>query len=64
MITEPIISIIIPVYNNVAELELCLEALRQNELIDKSEIIVIDDCSPDAGEAIKQVSRKHHIRYC
>ncbi len=63
-VTENVlISIIIPVYNNAAELDRCLQSLQHIELRDRSEIIVIDDCSPEEGAAIEQVAQQHKARF-
>ncbi|HDH13027.1 MAG TPA: glycosyltransferase [Nitrospirae bacterium] len=55
----PGISIIVPAYNNPAELDQCLHSLEQSELRHQSEIIVIDDCSPGEGEAIEEAAKKY-----
>ena len=55
----PGISIIVPAYNNPAELDQCLHSLEQSELRHQSEIIVIDDCSPGEGRAIEETAKKY-----
>lgn len=54
--TEPLVSIVIPVFNQFKHTYHCLQSLAQ--LADKTlfEVIVIDDCSTDeTSESIKQV---------
>ena len=54
----PIVSIIIPVYNDAARLRLCLEALdKQTYSSDLYEVIVVDNGS-DVAEDIKGVVRQ------
>jgi GT2 family glycosyltransferase/Flp pilus assembly protein TadD len=48
---HPKISIIIPVYNQVAYTKQCIEAVRATCINHDYEIIVIDDCSTDGTEA-------------
>ncbi len=59
----PRISIIIPVYNNAANLARCLESLPHSESGQGSEIIVIDDCSPDESTAIEEASKQNGAKY-
>lgn len=44
---KPLISIIIPVYNVEKYIRRCLESLFLNSIIDKCEIIIVNDCSTD-----------------
>ena len=48
---NPLISIIIPVYNTEKHLEKCLESAI-NQTYKNIEIIVVNDCSPDNSEEI------------
>lgn len=63
MTNDPCISVIVPVYSGLEELDRCLQSLLHNELGHQSEIIVIDDCSPEASEAVGQVVQKYHAKY-
>lgn len=49
---KPLISILIPVYNVELYIEKCLHSLFANTIIDKCEIIIVDDCSPDNSVVI------------
>jgi glycosyltransferase involved in cell wall biosynthesis len=60
---SPRISIIIPVYNHFVELDRCLQALQQSESSHRSEVIVIDDCSPKASGVVEQVALKYGAKY-
>jgi glycosyltransferase involved in cell wall biosynthesis len=60
---NPLISVIIPVYRNADDLTRCLQSLQQSELRDRSEIIVIDDCSPEEGAAIEKAAQQHNAKY-
>ena len=51
---QPLISILIPVYNVELYIEKCLRSLFANTIIDKCEIIIIDDCSPDLSMKIAE----------
>lgn len=63
--SQPLVdfSVIIPVYRSVAELERCLKSLRKNDLIRKSELIVVDDASPGVGKALEEIARRHGAAY-
>lgn len=47
MKTTPLISVIIPVYNNAVYLEQCFESIRM-QTYENIEIIIVDDCSTDS----------------
>lgn len=57
------ISLIVPVYSNLAGLDRCLDSLRQSELSHESEIIVVDDCSPEPSESVEYVALKYEAQY-
>lgn len=61
MTDSPLISIIVPVYNNAAEADRCLQSLYKSELRDRLEIIVIDDCSSEEG-LIQRTAQKYKAR--
>jgi glycosyltransferase involved in cell wall biosynthesis len=61
--TAPCFSVIVPVYSNLAGLDRCLDSLRQSELRHRSEIIVVDDCSPESRESVEQVASRYGARY-
>ena len=63
MTSATVVSIIVPAYENPEELERCLRSLRQDDLKDESEIIVIDDCSPEQSNAIEQTAQKYNVGY-
>lgn len=44
---NPLVTLIIPVYNSEATLERCLESIRAQELLPKMEVIIINDGSTD-----------------
>ena len=44
---KPVVSVIIPAYNNARHTTACLKALRECTTDDSYEVILIDDCSPD-----------------
>lgn len=49
----PFLSVIIPTFNRAAQLERCLDALKNQSLVpDGFEIIVVDDGSTDSTEAL------------
>lgn len=45
--SEPLISVIIPVYNVEAYIVKCIASVVEQTLQDAIEIIIVDDCSPD-----------------
>jgi len=47
-----ILSIIVPIYNVEKYLEKCLSSLIDKTVLDKYEVILIDDCSEDKSKAI------------
>lgn len=47
MENKKIISILIPVYNTADKIERCLASIFSNEIIDKCEVILVNDCSTD-----------------
>lgn len=57
------ISIIIPVYNQTAELDRCLDSLNQSELKSDFEIIIVDDCSPEEGASIEKLAGEYNARF-
>lgn len=52
---EPVVSIVIPVYNEFAYTYNCLEAIRRNTKDIAYEVIIADDCSTDLTVEIEQV---------
>lgn len=44
---DKIISILIPVYNVADKIERCLISIFANEIIDKCEVVLVNDCSTD-----------------
>ena len=58
MVHSPQISVIIPHYNDLARLDICLTALENQTLAaDQFEIIVADNHSPVGAEAVATVIR-------
>jgi GT2 family glycosyltransferase len=59
-----LLSIIIPVFNQLTYTQQCLEALYQTISTDDTEIIVVDDCSSDGTSSFleTQKDRIHWIR--
>lgn len=56
--TQPLISVIVPVYNVEAYLEKCVESICR-QTYQNLEILLIDDCSTDqSGELIDQLAKK------
>ena len=55
-ISEPLVSIIIPCYNQARYLRECLDSVRA-QTVTQWEAIVVDDCSPDSPD-IQQVVRE------
>nr|WP_220100297.1 glycosyltransferase family A protein [Alteromonas lipotrueae] len=53
---DPVISVLIPVYNDINRIEACIESLVKQELSPKFEVIVIDNGSTDGTyELLKQL---------
>ena len=44
---KPVVSVIVPAYNNANHTIACLKALRESTSDESYEVILIDDCSPD-----------------
>ncbi len=62
-VTEPLVSILIPVYGQHATTFACLKSIAEHRLHRPFEVIVMDDCSPDpAAVALAQVSGIRIIR--
>ncbi len=51
MVTNPLVSILMPVYNTAPYLREAMDSILSQTFID-FELIVLDDCSPDDAEAI------------
>lgn len=56
----PEISILIPVYNVEAYIGQCLESLIANTIIDKCELILCNDCTPDNSMAVIEAILEKH----
>lgn len=50
--SKPVISVIIPVYNNAAFIGQAIESVRAQDLVDSVEVIVVDDGSTDGSGAV------------
>ncbi|WP_296025157.1 glycosyltransferase family 2 protein [uncultured Treponema sp.] len=60
MSNEISISVLIPVYNVADKVEKCLSSLFDNDIIEKCEVIVVNDCSTDNSlEIIEDFLRKN-----
>jgi FkbM family methyltransferase len=46
-VDEPVVSIVIPVYNHIEFTYRCLKSLKENPSVNSYEIIIVDDCSND-----------------
>ncbi|MBA0217466.1 glycosyltransferase family 2 protein [Pectobacterium brasiliense] len=63
MIVEPLVSIIIPNYNNSFYLKSCIDSI-QNQSYKNIEIIIVDDCSTDNSiEVLKEIQKKYKNVY-
>ena len=59
MSNEISISVLIPVYNVADKVEKCLSSLFENDIIEKCEVIVVNDCSTDNSlDVIEDFMRK------
>lgn len=57
------ISIIIPVYNAVEDLKLCVKSILENVNFDTTSVLLIDDCSnEETAQYIKTISENEKIR--
>jgi len=68
--TQPLVSIIIPVYNQLELTKACLASIRENTDLVDYEIIVVDDCSDEetraylaAREDIRLVRNDQNVRF-
>ena len=58
--TEPIISVIIPVYNGASKIGKCLENLDKQTIKEPFEVIIVDDASPDnSGQKISEIIQEY-----
>lgn len=62
MIQQPLVSILLPVYNNEAFLRSCIESL-ESQTYRNLEVIAIDDASKDSSYAILKDVRKRDKRF-
>ncbi len=63
-IKSPLVSILMPVYNNEAYVKEAIDSMLCQTLSD-FELIVLDDCSTDNGvEIIREIDDKRIIYYC
>lgn len=60
---NPSVSVIIPFYHNVAELERCLEAVNHSNSREKFEVIVVDDHGPEEPAQVAHLVTKYGDRY-
>ena len=51
-VADPIVSIVIPVYNHVADTVACLRAVQLNTTLNSFEVIVCDDASSDGTSEV------------
>ncbi len=62
-LTEPLVSILIPVYGQHETTFACLKSIAEHRTRHPFEVIVMDDCSPEsAAEALAQVSDVRIVR--
>jgi GT2 family glycosyltransferase len=62
-VADPVVSIVIPVYNHVADTMACLRAVHGNTTPQSFEVIVCDDASSDAtSEVLNAITGLHVIR--
>lgn len=60
MLEEIEISVCIPVYNVEPYIAQCLESVLNQTIIDKAEVIIIDDCTPDNSiSLVKKIVEKY-----
>jgi O-antigen biosynthesis protein len=59
-VLEPIVSVVIPVYNHAEFTYRCLQSLRNNPITNSFEVIVVDDCSTDETQEL--LGRMKNIR--
>ncbi len=59
-VLEPVVSVVIPVYNHVEFTYRCLQSLCNNSITNSFEVIVVDDCSTDETQEL--LSRIKGIR--
>ena len=58
------ISVVVPVYNAVKDVKMCLKSLRQAKLKKSTEVIVIDDASSiKEGNFVKKYCKKYNFKY-
>ena len=62
---NPLLSIIVPVYNTEKYLSRCLETIL-NQSMNDYEVIIINDASPDNSDAIIQnrIGGLKNVKYC
>ncbi len=57
---KPLVSVVIPYYNHKKYIEKCINSIAQ-QTYDSIELIIIDDCSPDAsGEYVEQLLKNEN----
>ena len=63
MVKNPLVSIIVPVYNNFNYTYQCLSAILNNSMNIKYEILIADDNSTDKTQIIKKIIKNVKIIY-
>lgn len=58
--TEPLVSVIIPIYGKIEYTLQCLESIEKNPPSIRFEVLVVDDCSPD--NSLQLLERVEGIR--
>lgn len=63
VLSTPLVSIIIPVYNNLEYTLRCLKSIQDNPSKASAEVVVVDDCSEDATPlTLPKVAELRYVR--
>ncbi len=60
----PTITVVAPLFNKQAEVTFFLESLRRQSYAGRYEVVLVDDCTPDASVSVVENFRRYQMTAC